>query len=120
MKMIKSVVLLFAGLFLLHFSYAQASPEKENIKVYGNCGMCKKTIEANAKNAGATAAEWSSKTKQLLVNYDPSVTSGAKIQQAIAKAGYDTQDFTADDNAYQNLEECCQYERKSVAAKENK
>ncbi len=120
MKIIRSVVLLFVGLLMLNCSFAQTAVENETIKVYGNCGMCKKKIEFNAKTAGAAAAEWSSKTKELFVSYDPSVTSGAKIHEAIANAGYDTQDFTADDSAYETLDYCCQYERKNVAVKENK
>jgi len=39
-----------------------------------------------------------------------------KIQEAIAKVGYDTQDVTGDDKAYNNLSGCCQYDRKEVAA----
>ncbi|MEO7522853.1 MAG: hypothetical protein ABIT58_02100, partial [Ferruginibacter sp.] len=54
-------------------------------------------------------------TKQLKVSYATSST-GAKIQQGIAKAGYDTQDFTADSTAYENLRPCCQYERKKESA----
>jgi len=34
--------------------------------------------------------------------------------QKIAAAGYDTRDFRANDEAYKNLEECCQYKRKAA------
>jgi hypothetical protein len=39
-----------------------------------------------------------------------------KIEQAIALVGYDTQNFTAKDEAYFDLPECCQYERKAATS----
>jgi hypothetical protein len=61
--------------------------------------------------AGATVADWNKKTKFLQISYDPAVTNSAKIQTAIAAAGYDTQDFKASDSAYDKLDDCCQYDR---------
>lgn len=95
---------------------AQNSLTKETFKVWGNCGMCKKTIEKSAINAGAKTATWNEETKQLQVAYSSPKTSGIKIQQAVAEAGYDTQDFTANNKAYDNLHACCQYERKESSA----
>jgi len=109
-----SAVLLFSLLFS-NFSFAQQSLKKENLKVWGNCGMCKKTIENAAKSAGATAANWNEESKQLKVSYAANKTSGEKIQQAIAAKGYDTKDFTGNEEAYKNLHSCCQYERKETA-----
>jgi mercuric ion binding protein len=109
----------FLGLFtLLFFSmpgFAQKSKStSENIKVWGNCGMCKKTIETAAKSAGVTEANWNEETKILAVSYNPSRSSNQKIQKAVAAVGYDTQDFTATDESYFKLHSCCQYDRKSV------
>jgi periplasmic mercuric ion binding protein len=109
---------LFLGLFTLLFisltGFAQKSKTtSENIKVWGNCGMCKKTIETAAKSVGATEANWNEETKILAVSYNPSKADNKKIQKAIAAVGYDTQDFTAPDDAYFNLHECCQYDRKA-------
>jgi periplasmic mercuric ion binding protein len=86
--------------------------KKETIKVWGECGMCKKTIETAAKKAGATTATWDVDAKMLTVAYQPSKTSNQKIQQSIAAAGYDTKDFTANDAAYNGLHACCKYDRK--------
>ncbi len=119
MRAIKTFAVLFAGIFSLQFSYAQAPIKKESFKVYGNCGMCKKTIESSAKAAGVTFANWNTKTKQLDVTYDPSVTNSIKIQETIAAAGYDTRDYTGDDSAYSQLPECCQYVRKQTAKSKN-
>ncbi|MFT3681521.1 MAG: cation transporter [Ferruginibacter sp.] len=108
-----SIVLLFGVLFS-NFSFAQT--KKETIKVQGNCGMCKKKIETAAKSAGATAASWNEETKELKVSYAASKTSSTKIQQAVANAGYDTQDIKAEDAVYNKLHGCCQYDRKDAAS----
>lgn len=103
-----------AGLFLLATTANAQSIKSETIKVWGNCGMCKKTIETAAKDAGATAAVWDKATKMLAIKYDATQTSAQKIQEKIAAAGYDTRDIRANDEAYKNLEECCQYKRKDA------
>ena len=54
--------------------------------------------------------------KQLKVSYTENKTSSAKIQEAIAKSGYDTQDFIAIKSAYDNLPGCCKYDRKEATA----
>lgn len=105
-----------AGLFSLLFisSFAQAQTDKsENIKVWGNCGMCKSHIEKAAKNAGATYALWNKETKILSVKYETSKTSSKQIQEKVAAAGYDTKDLTGDQKAYDELDECCKYDRKA-------
>ena len=100
--------------------HAQSAVKKETLKVWGNCGMCKKTIEKAAKSAGATTANWNEESHQLKVSYAVAKTSGQKIQQSVAAAGYDTQDFTADNKVYDNLHACCQYDRKDAAAVSSK
>jgi hypothetical protein len=109
----QSLVLTTIFLFVFgSFSFAQ-NAKKESIKVWGNCGMCKKTIETAASKAGASTATWDTETKMLSVSYDGKKTNAQKIQQAIAAAGYDTRDFSASDEAYNNLHSCCQYDRKN-------
>lgn len=116
MKTIFSTIALF-----VFFSINATAQKKEEIKVWGNCGMCKKVIETAATNAGATKASWSEETKVLAVAYNSKKTDASKIQQAIAAAGYDTQDFTAPTEVYNKLHGCCQYERKqAVGAQETK
>jgi periplasmic mercuric ion binding protein len=116
MKTLNIYAALLFSIFAINFSYAQSTVKKETIKVWGNCGMCKTTIEKAAKKAGATAASWNEESKELKVAYAGNKTSAVKIQQAIAKTGYDTQDFTADDEVYNKLHGCCQYDRKAAAA----
>jgi mercuric ion binding protein len=108
-------IMLLPALMLTALSVSAQKLNDEQIKVWGNCGMCKKTIETAAKGAGAGSASWSEETKVLAVSYDPAKTDGKKIQKAVADAGYDTQDFTAPTSAYEKLHGCCQYDRKPAA-----
>src|SRR5664279_2809118 len=74
--------------------------KNESLKVWGECGMCKKKIEQAAKNAGAETAAWDEETKTLLLSFNTYTTNSTKIQQAIATTGYDTKDFSATSEAY--------------------
>lgn len=96
-------------------SAATAPPQNAQFKVLGNCGMCKKTIEKAALGAGATTATWDMNTDLLAVTFDEKKTTTDAIQKAIAKAGYDNAGYNADDNAYNNLHGCCQYDRTGAA-----
>jgi len=115
MKTISLFAAIICSLFISNTSTAQTF-QNETIKVWGNCGMCKTTIEKAAKKAGAKAANWNEDSKELTVSYLSTKTSSAKIQEAIAKSGYDTQDFTAIQSAYDNLHGCCKYDRKESSA----
>jgi len=105
------IILSVLSLFLYTALFAQ---KKDSVKVWGNCGMCKKTIETAAKSSGATEAVWSTETKILTVSYNEK-TSLTKIEQAVANAGYDTKNYTAPEAAYNKLHSCCQYDRKASA-----
>lgn len=114
MKTLSLISVLLLGILFSNVSMAQTS-KKETIKVWGNCGMCKKKIEKAAKSAGANSASWDAEKLSLEVAYNTEKTSSATIQEAIAKIGYDTQDFRAADNLYADLPGCCQYERAALS-----
>jgi copper chaperone CopZ len=80
------------------------------LKVAGNCGMCKSSIEKAAKSAGATTASWDMDAKILTFMFDGK-TNLDKIESAIAAVGYDTEHKTATKETYDALHECCKYER---------
>ena len=81
-------------------------------KVYGNCGMCKNRIEGAAKSLNAvSSAEWNNETGMLTVQYDPKQVTLDAIQQKIAEAGHDTDQYRAEDAVYEKLPGCCLYER---------
>jgi hypothetical protein len=116
MKTLNIYAALLFSIFAINTSFAQTAVKKETIKVWGNCGMCKTNIEKAAKKAGVTAANWNEESKELIVSYASNKTSSVKIQHQIAKAGYDTEGFTANDKAYNNLHGCCKYDRKMGSA----
>ena len=118
MKTLKIYSLLATFVCLSSMVIAQ-STKTETIPVSGNCGMCKAKIEKAAKAAGAREANWSVEKKILTVKYSSSSSNAAKIQNAVAAAGYDTRDVKATNEAYESLHSCCQYERSSQTKKSN-
>jgi copper chaperone CopZ len=78
---------LFAASLLLLLSITTHAQTKstETFKVYGNCGMCKKTIETAALDAkGVKSATWGIKVDMFTVVFDSSKTDLDKIKTAIA------------------------------------
>lgn len=99
-------------LFSFFSSQAQIKNAKtEKVKVYGNCEMCKKVIEKAAEKRGVSKAQWNVETKVLTITFDSKKTNSSAVLKKIANAGYDSEIFTAPDNVYNNLHECCQYDR---------
>ncbi|MBI3503185.1 MAG: cation transporter [Bacteroidetes bacterium] len=89
-----------------------AQKKTETFKVWGNCNMCKETIEgALKKKDGILSKNWNKDTKEISVTYDTTKISIKQIGEKIAAAGYDNQYAKATDEAYKNLHKCCQYER---------
>ena len=86
----------------------------ETFKVYGNCNTCKKTIEKAIKQNKDAKGNWNKDTKMLTLTYDTKKTTADEILKRIADAGYDNDKYIANDASYNNLDECCQYDRKSV------
>lgn len=80
--------------------------------VRGNCGMCKRTIEKAAKGVtGVIDADWDVDKKRIDVSYDESKTNEMEIHNAIAASGYDTEKVIGNEDAYNNLPGCCQFDR---------
>lgn len=109
------VVLSLMVVALLSVTTAFGKDKTEKFKVYGNCGMCEKTIEKAAKSVeGVSTADWNEESKLMQVSFDDSKTDVHKIHMAIAKAGYDTEMHKASDEAYSKLPGCCQYDRANL------
>lgn len=85
---------------------------RSTFKVWGNCGMCKETIERSLAVEGVINAEWDSDTKNMSVEFDGSKITLDKIQELISGSGYDTPKYKAKDSTYSRLHECCKYQRK--------
>lgn len=101
-----------SALFIFSSCNAQIPNAKtESVMVYGNCGMCEKTIEKAAFKKGEAKADWDQDSKMAQITFDSSKTSADAVLQRIAASGYDSEKFTAPDDVYGNLHGCCQYER---------
>jgi copper chaperone CopZ len=79
--------------------------------VKGNCKMCKKTIETSAMSLdGVLKANWDVKTKQIDLVYDDQLVELITIHNTIAASGYSTELVDLNQEAYDNLPLCCQYD----------
>lgn len=108
MKTIK----IFTSIFFFTVTTSLYAQDKTaTFKVSGVCSMCKKTIEKAGKASGVKTINWDENTQQAKVQFDSKLTSIDAIQKNIAAVGYDTEKYKATDKAFQNLPDCCQYER---------
>jgi mercuric ion binding protein len=88
------------------------SVRTDSFTVYGNCGMCKRTIEGSLKDLkGVQLANWEIGTGQLTVAYDSAIITLDQVKQKIADVGYDSDTHRAKSKIYDALPGCCQYER---------
>lgn len=85
--------------------------QTETVKIYGNCGMCEKTIETAALQKGVSKADWDKDTKMATLTFDSSKTTADEVLRRIAAAGYDSDKYIAPDAVYASLPACCQYGR---------
>lgn len=107
-------IILSIFIALLSFTSLKAQQEpvitEKTIIVHGDCDMCKSRIEKSASYVkGVKKATWNKEKDELTVVFRSDKTDIMAIQQAVAKAGYDTQDVKADEKAYEALPECCHY-----------
>lgn len=92
----------------------------ETFKVYGNCGMCEKTIEGSLNGVkGIVKADWNKETKMMEVTFNEKEVSLDQIKMKIASVGYDTEEHRATKKAYSKLPGCCQYDRPAEKKKED-
>lgn len=112
-----ALILIVCCLVISSCSAQLKNAKTETTKVYGNCDMCKKTIETAAYQKGEAEAKWNKDTKLLVLKYDSAKTNNNEILQRIAEAGYDNEQFIAPDDAYNKLPKCCQYDRKPTATR---
>lgn len=113
-KMLPSFNILIAcfAMLLSTAGFAQIKNAKtEKVKISGNCGMCKTTIEKSGNVKNVCSVKWNTETKMATISYDAKKTSKEAILKRISLVGYDNEMFTAPDEAYNNLHGCCQYDR---------
>jgi periplasmic mercuric ion binding protein len=105
----KTLLILFFSLISLLGVAQSVKTIKTDIKVYGNCGMCKARIEKALDRTGIKTAAWDSKTKMLSIVYNPSKIKEQQLHNFIAEAGHDTDKAKAKDEVYAKLPFCCLY-----------
>ena len=113
-KTMKKFIILSVAIAAILFTSCENTEgfETEKFTVYGNCGMCKKTIEASLDGVdGISTAEWDMTNDKMSVKFDAKVISLEEIHSKIAGVGYDTDKERASDEVYEKLHSCCKYER---------
>ena len=103
-----------AVLVMLSFGVSNAqikNSRTETVKIYGNCGMCKSTIEKAGNLKNVAHVDWDKDTKMATITYNTTKTNQEEILKRIALAGYDSDQFLAPDDVYAKLPNCCHYER---------
>ena len=118
MKSISNILVAITLLLSFTLCNAQIKNAKTNsVKIYGNCGMCKKVIEKAGSVKKVAKVDWNVDTKMATLTYDAKKTNQDAVLKRIALAGYDSDTFLAPDNAYNNLPGCCHYDRSPLAPK---
>jgi len=116
-KLFKNSII--ATILLLAFTACEAqikNAKTETVKIYGNCGMCEKTIEKAGNINKIAKVDWNTDTKMATLTYDSQKTNQDEILKRIALAGYDSDKFLAASDVYYKLPKCCQYDRVAKVA----
>ncbi|HOZ79728.1 MAG TPA: heavy-metal-associated domain-containing protein [Ferruginibacter sp.] len=106
MKSISLTVLSFFAFIAMGFAQSQ----KVEIKTPGvQCEMCKTKIEnyLMKREPGITAVKVDIKKKTTTVTFLKDRNNIEQVKTAIANAGYDADDVTAEEDAYKRLPKCC-------------
>jgi len=117
MKTLKLTVL-FLTVFV-GMSFAQKTTDKVVIKTPTvQCEMCKDRIEKYlSREPGISSVKVDYKKKTTTITYLTDRNNVEQLKTAIANAGYDADDVTADEEAYKKLPKCC---KKPAAVEEKK
>ena len=96
------------GCLLTLTASAQASKKVVIQTPSVQCSMCKNKIESYLKREpGIQAVNVDYKKKTTTVTFLTDRNNIEQIKTAIANAGYDADDVTADETAYSKLPKCC-------------
>jgi hypothetical protein len=111
-----SIMIAFVMLSIVTSSAQIKNAKTEQVKIYGNCGMCEKTIEKAGNLKNMANVDWDKDTKMATITYNSVKSTKDEILKRIALAGYDNDSFLAPDDVYSNLHGCCQYDREAKTA----
>lgn len=105
--------LFFSSLFSALFTFAASAQVKpvQTAKISTptvQCDMCKNKIESYLKRIdGLTLVNVNPKKKETTVKFISDRTNIEEIKTAIANAGYDADEITANEESYKKLPACC-------------
>jgi len=108
MKAVTLTSLFIIGMMTFGFSQAKAVKKVVIQTPTVQCQMCKDKIEKYlAREPGVSAVKVDYKKKTTTVTYLTDRNNIEQLKTAIANAGYDADDITADEAAYDKLPKCC-------------
>lgn len=108
MKHLQLTLLAIAGLFFTSFAQQKTTDKAVINTPTVQCDMCKEKIEKYlSREDGIISAKVNIKKKTTTVSWITDRTNIENIKTAIANAGYDADDITADETAYKKLPKCC-------------
>lgn len=107
MKIMVAIIVLLSNTTIAQIKNATT----EQVKIYGNCGMCETKIEKAGNIKKIANVDWNHETQMATLTYDAKKTNQDEILKRIALVGYDSDKFLAPDDVYNNLHGCCQYDR---------
>jgi len=114
--------LLVALTMMLSYNVGDAqikNAKTENLKIHGNCEVCKTRIEKAGNLKNTVYLDYDKETEMAAVTYDTTKTSVDNILKRIALEGYDNEKYYAPDDTYDKLGKCCQYKRPKPDSREN-
>ena len=108
MKSIKLTILSLLGLVTVSFAQ-QKAVQKVVIKTPTvQCEMCKDRIEKYlGREPGVSVVKVDYKKKTTTVTFLADRNNVEQLKAAIANAGYDADEVTAEESAYSKLPKCC-------------
>ena len=117
MNSLKKTVITIVLLLSVVVSNAQIKNAKTaTVKIFGNCDICKASIEKAGNLKKLASVDWNKDTKMATITYDAKKTNEEEILKRIALAGYDNAKFLAPEDAYNKLSDCCLYDRELKTA----
>lgn len=110
MKTILSIIIIgMLSITACNASIKNASTQ--NVKVYGNCDICKAAIEKAGSSSNIYKTIWNKDSKIAAITFDKEKTNLQAVLKQIALAGYDNEQYLASAESYNKLLACCQYDR---------
>ncbi|CAN5780288.1 hypothetical protein BH11BAC3_BH11BAC3_45330 [soil metagenome] len=108
MKALKLTLLALAGFTTVSFSQKKAVQKVVIQTPTVQCEMCKDKIEKYlSREPGVSAVKVDYKKKTTTVTFLTDRNNIEQLKTAIANAGYDADDITAEESAYNKLPKCC-------------